>query len=992
MYSELKGNLKKYRLNACILTIYGNSLPGAFNLMAQAAYNAGVITENSTAALENAMKSGKVMAEDVLPAFADILNEVTATANFDSLQTSINRLKNSWTEMVEGGNFEGFYKWIIDGAQKVVKYFATDFKPKILGILTGVFAGTAGYSGFKKFSAKIQDETLAMKNEYASLRLSMQKDFKIMKSEYRDLLDIVPDPNTGTKIPTMNYGAIRGKSAAELQEMSEKWNKLQKLTEDYNINLLEMNNLHKKLYGKPLMSAEGIEYLKASAENVKEFEAGLASLEPKISKMAGLTRVLKNLWAGFISAIKTAFASIAIGAIIGGITTLIAKLIEARKEAKRIQNIATDMEKAVRGVADAESDRMIALTNIRRALESIDEHTSTEAKVKAINDVNGALGLTGKNLLTIEDDIKTKVIPAVDTFIGKLRAAAMQQAIIAQISSATSRIIQLETENMELQRNPKWGQKKQYGEFSYATGFEIIDTDLTREAKKLQKSFDKNTEEINKLNEGIKLLEGPGVDPNFTGPIPPWQASQETLNKIMGVDKPNNGPNNKGGSGGTDDTPSSVLKDYKKSLKELDNQLAAGAITAADYKEKLEKLNSKAFEDLAAFGWEKVQKELSESDFGVAEKLKNSVIDALIEAHDDPSVEAAYEKMMAEEGRKAFDAWYKARMDFEKLLKQRPIYTEADYSEAPTKSNKKKRGFSQSERETYLDTQFLKSTEANLKKMEDWKQSLEDALKFETDPENLERIKTLIDGISESIERLKNTVGNLQDKVNLAKIENEIKKLKDEGIESLFNSFTTLSDGLDRLYNAYKGVMQINDSTWKNEDIEEFITKMNAVIQTMEVLKSIYAALKTVVEVYGKLKEKNSAKEILLNKGVELSEKSKAGASAKSTVAQGADSVAGIPFVGAALAVAAIAAITAALMAGMGKFAKGGFVGGNSYHGDKNIARVNSGELILNPAQQRNILALANGKGGTNGGKVEFKIRGTDLVGALNNYNRVVNP
>lgn len=186
--------------------------------------------------------------------------------------------------------------------------------------------------------------------------------------------------------------------------------------------------------------------------------------------------------------------------------------------------------------------------------------------------------------------------------------------------------------------------------------------------------------------------------------------------------------------------------------------------------------------------------------------------------------------------------------------------------------------------------------------------------------------------------------------------------------------------------------MQINDSTWKNEDIEEFITKMNAVIQTMEVLKSIYAALKTVVEVYGKLKEKNAAKEILLNAGVAASEKAKAGASAKSTVAQGADSVAGIPIVGAALAVAAVAAITAALMAGMGKFAKGGFVGGNSYHGDKNIARVNSGELILNPAQQRNILALANGKGGTNGGKVEFKIRGTDLVGALNNYNRVVNP
>lgn len=990
MYSELKGNLKKYRLNACILTIYGNSLPGAFNLMAQAAYNAGVITENSTAALEKAMKSGKVMAEDVLPAFADILNEVTATANFDSLQTSINRLKNSWTEMVEVGNFEGFYKRIIDGAQKVVKYFAADFTPRILGAIMGVFGGTVGL-GWAKSVIKQANE---MKTAAIADFNSIFKSISILEDEIGKLGTInmkgrIGNKNGRHKLFEVDNEAI-AKSNLSYKEQAKLWKQSRDAIISYNKKLIELNDAQKLAGTGGFLKKEDIANLQKMNEELDPTITAFDVIHGKTTAWRAALRVLGNVGKMAINMIGSALASIAIGAIIGGITTLIAKFIEARKEAKRIQNIATDMEKAVRGVANAESDRMVALTNIRRALESIDEHTSTEVKVKAINDVNEALGLTGKNLLTIEDDIKTKVIPAVDTFIGKLRAAAMQQAIIAQISSATSRIIQLETENMELQRNPKWGEKKQYGEYSYATGFEIIDTDLTREAKKLQKSFDKNTEEINKLNEGIKLLEGPGVDPNFTGPIPPWQASQETLNKIMGVDKSDKGTNNKGGSGGTDDTPSSVMTKYKKDLKELENQFQAGAITAAGYKEKLEKLNSKAFEDLAAFGWENVQEELSKSDFGVAEKLKNSVIDALIKAYDDPSVAEAYDKMMAEEGRKAFDAWYKARMDFEKLLKQRPIYTEADYSEAPTKSSKRKRGFSQSERETYLDTQFLKSTESNLKKMEDWKQSLEDTLKFETDPENLERIKTLIDGISESIERLKNTAGELQDKVNLAKIENEIKKLKDEGIESLFSSFTTLSDGLDRLYNAYKGVMQINDSTWKNEDIEEFITKMNAVIQTMEVLKSIYAALKTVVEVYGKLKEKNSAKEILLNKGVELSEKSKAGASAKSTVAQGADSVAGIPFVGAALAVAAIAAITAALMAGMGKFAKGGIVGGNSYSGDKQVARLNSSEMVLTRGQQAQLWGfISGGSKRTNGGEITFRLRGSDIVGSINNYNRL---
>lgn len=45
---------------------------------------------------------------------------------------------------------------------------------------------------------------------------------------------------------------------------------------------------------------------------------------------------------------------------------------------------------------------------------------------------------------------------------------------------------------------------------------------------------------------------------------------------------------------------------------------------------------------------------------------------------------------------------------------------------------------------------------------------------------------------------------------------------------------------------------------------------------------------------------------------------------------------------------------------GIGAFANGGVVGGNSYYGDKILARVNSGELILNQKQQRNLMGLIN--------------------------------
>ncbi len=94
-------------------------------------------------------------------------------------------------------------------------------------------------------------------------------------------------------------------------------------------------------------------------------------------------------------------------------------------------------------------------------------------------------------------------------------------------------------------------------------------------------------------------------------------------------------------------------------------------------------------------------------------------------------------------------------------------------------------------------------------------------------------------------------------------------------------------------------------------------------------------------------------------------------------------------------AIAAVAAlgsvVTAALSTAKSqKFAGGGIVGGNSYTGDRVTAQVNSGEMILNKAQQANLFKMINnGVSGSN--QVEFHISGTDLVGVLNNQTRKSN-
>lgn len=106
-----------------------------------------------------------------------------------------------------------------------------------------------------------------------------------------------------------------------------------------------------------------------------------------------------------------------------------------------------------------------------------------------------------------------------------------------------------------------------------------------------------------------------------------------------------------------------------------------------------------------------------------------------------------------------------------------------------------------------------------------------------------------------------------------------------------------------------------------------------------------------------------------------------AGASAAASAAQ-------TPVVGWLMAGTAVASVLAAI-ATLPSFSTGGIFTGNNTIGDYNLARVNAGEMILNNRQQRNLFNLLNGSSTntTVGGEVSFKIRGTDLVGVINQTN-----
>ena len=100
--------------------------------------------------------------------------------------------------------------------------------------------------------------------------------------------------------------------------------------------------------------------------------------------------------------------------------------------------------------------------------------------------------------------------------------------------------------------------------------------------------------------------------------------------------------------------------------------------------------------------------------------------------------------------------------------------------------------------------------------------------------------------------------------------------------------------------------------------------------------------------------------------------------------AQGVASASKLPFPANLAAIATVVATIASVFSSLPKFADGGIVGGSSFFGDKLLARVNSGEMILNQGQQARLLSM------TSGGNVrvtgDVRLSGKDIYVSLRNY------
>lgn len=245
--------------------------------------------------------------------------------------------------------------------------------------------------------------------------------------------------------------------------------------------------------------------------------------------------------------------------------------------------------------------------------------------------------------------------------------------------------------------------------------------------------------------------------------------------------------------------------------------------------------------------------------------------------------------------------------------------------------------------------------------------------------------------LEDILKELMNQATTTEQKIALAHGIAELQEHLDSLSTTALDNMSTLASSFDRVISGIEAIYDAFGESINLDGLKKAMAAINAMIQIMESLRTVIKMVQAAEEIAAKKKVINSAQEVAANTEVASSELTKAGAAASAAAAEGGESVASTPYVGPILAVAAIAAIVAALLgafSSLQKFENGGILGGSSTHGDKNLYRGNSGELIINKAQQGSLYrAIASGNLGS--GKVVFEIKGDALYGVLKNNDRL---
>ena len=691
-------------------------------------------------------------------------------------------------------------------------------------------------------------------------------------------------------------------------------------------------------------------------------------------------------------------------AILTVIGAVISKLYNAYQESKRIKGMFDAYKDRMEGVSGSNSE----ITKIKSLQSAYNAANVTLSEKKSIlSQINSILGTQ----LTVNQDVNKVIADRIAILEGVARAELAAQEVAG-------------SEN-ELR---KIGKKSYNGKYikDMAPDWAMARGDMVKEEK-----F--------KAKYKVSMVDAVGWENGLRNDLDSFIEYAKILKDARGrldsektkVDNHNNPID------ADDDKKKTILQkqqeSYNKQLEELGAELEIGKITQAEYNNSLGELNIKMFAQAKGTG----DKDVLESEY-----YKNLKIAAEKAVQNQDIVKSA---LQLEKSQKS----YQEELDKLNAQRKNGALGEKAYLEELLKLQENTTKGASSIKNLSIEGQAFVAALSFSSKMLKEATKTKDPKKYQRDTtfdykkskvdilgEELDVAKKLRDDLKDAaneagvtmtdeLNRAMQNVDSLEDALKIAQVIEDVKRLKKELSEGVYSGVKDIASSADRLVSSFKNLDEVFDPESEADGWERLMAVWNAMTNAVDSFLSIIKMIENLTEITDKLTkakeaeigitQKSNDKKIeegiidtavtgvkVTNSGIkkaaDTSEASTAVSTATTEVAANTakgvsavgESAASLPFPANLIAIGAAIAAAVALFASIPKFANGGIITGGPSSGDKMLARVNSGEMILNQGQQSRLWqAIQSGRmlTGTSPGSqsVTTKVRGKDLLLTINN-------
>lgn len=1015
----------------------GERLPVALQAMAKAA-------GTSVAGLDKLLQEGKLMSADVLPKFADALNEMIPKVDTNNLETSLNTLKNTFTQMTTSLDVQGKYKTVIDGLNTLLQSGMEHMRTIVFGLLGLILSRTIiAAQGVYKAWGKSYDQQIAAAQRANAAVTTAATQRQLAES-------MLQAKQRAEAAATARYQALQATGTAMQQAKAQ-------------TQMLRATQ-------QRIAAERALERAKAAEVNALNTQQAMNATKVATMATSGWARAGNVIIAGLGkigTAIKGIFSATWITALLTAVGAFIGRLYEGITLAG---NLSKKLQEAKNQIAAAGNDDS-AIINLK-AQYSIaqDIHENINKRKAALQNINKQLGTNfaiDQSTLRINGDINS----AINKRIALLKRAAMAQVAAQGIAQAQmdkdAAANDIRAIN-DRQKSPKGLWDRGVNAFNSMLGgidatFGTKTSDMARANERWRNANQRQAYYENVLRQNVDALTAVGQ--LNSGGTPPASG---------------------GGSGGSrgaasqEQTPLQQAREsYYKSLNQLDAKYQVEGMTHDEYQKELTDLQRNTLQEILA------SKDKAAITSAFAANLKKNIVSTDPHAKELANAQDEYtkaitklakdkaggsidEKAYNEASRKAAASLNDRVLAIQNAIEQEKVekdyaskigslnqqfssglISQQDYNEeiaaAALEAAKTVAGFQNlnSANEDFIK-QMKEVAQANalanlrtqihgLDNKQKPRDTTFDYKKTDTEKiqEELDRNKDYVDQFNTMLEQAKLKVTDLsqdlQTKLNsamsnvtsldkalkIAEVKADIKDLQAQLNEKSWSGIKDMMSGIDQVQSSISTMVNtinsVDASGW-----EKFMSVWNAMTTTIDQVSSIIKMFQQWTEVTQKLgrakqieaaidtttsaqKVSNavtSATAAVAASAVEsgAAKKNVANNAAEAASEQGKSAAKKFPFPWGLVAIGAAIAGVLALFKVLHVFKNGGIVSGGPTSGDKILARVNAGEMILNPLQQSKLFNMINeGDNGVSGSNLkvglgEGRVRGSDIYLSLKNY------